>query len=239
MRFRSPPQNTRNCIATQPIYIEISSNRDDLPITTPNTSGGSNQAGSTWTAKSRSGAITIGVGFCWVQVDRTRTWNIGFTDSNLNIGGDGTCSLFVLQTGTIRVRRSPFFKKESPSWWWLWYHTTQTGGVDVNPSRIESSTWKGDRGTRTREMNPVEESWKFLQNANELTSHHSTHITYKRGNTTPPHVNLKMLQDLSSDHLGGLVFDSSSTPNLIHTEGFNWKRNKRTRGADRERNPQA
>jgi len=82
--------------------------------------------------------------------------------------------LFVLQTGTIHVR-------SSPSGLDVTLHVTSTIRRDPNGgiSSKKSTTW-------TEGTNPVEESWKFLQNAKQLNitadnNHITSHIT---GETT-------------------------------------------------------
>jgi len=187
-------RNTTNQPYETTNNIEISSNRNDLHrITTPNTSGGSNQAGSTWTEQQnrdqeQSKLWLDSAGFRLTELELlTLAWH----DSNLkHWGGVGQCSLFVLQTGTIPRSSISFRWKDRHHGDGFWYHMTHLEvsmwtEVELN-HQLEKIEGQGPgKWIQLRRVGT------FLQDANELTSHHSTHITHNRGNNTTTHSQLE------------------------------------------------
>lgn len=127
-------------------------------------------------AKSRSGAIAVGlasVGFRLTEL----VLEIGLTNSNVEPLGGEQWSLFVLQTGTIRLRPISFRKD--------WHHLhlaskAQTQMEASTSSPIETPTWRWKEIERHGPRK--ESSWGGLEVSSKCKETHitDTHITHKR-----------------------------------------------------------
>jgi len=167
-------------------------------IITPNTTGGSNRAGSTWKNSKSFRGVQIHLGSKLTELEL----DIGFIPFQLeHLSGtiDPGSSCRPVGKGNHPRYRSFIELLKITA---LWFSNKTT-----SPSEIESPTWRKNGQIETinvdqEECNTVEESWKFLQMQRKFTSHHNTFVTsHTEGTKQQPHSQLNLWWRLQLVHI--------------------------------------